>query len=243
MSVSIEIVQDPARACAELMLDACAGGGCTQLVLAGGSTPKAANELFAAAVRERAISLGDVTFWLGDDRAVGPDDPNSNYGMIRASLLEPLADLTTPLMHRIKGELGYAVAADQYEQCLRHSGVGHFDLLLLGIGPDGHTLSLFPGKPAVHERERLVVGVPEAGMEPFVPRVSFTLSAVALARHVVFLAEGAGKVDALTRAFGPDAAPDPAVPSSLIPAVASNVTLLVDAAAAAGLQASGERPA
>jgi 6-phosphogluconolactonase len=235
MSVSIEIVQDPARACADLMLNACATDGCTQIVLAGGSTPKAANEIFATTVRERQISLGDVTFWLGDDRAVGPDDPNSNYGMIRASLLEPLADLTTPLMHRIEGELGYAAAADHYEQCLRHSGVGHFDLLLLGIGPDGHTLSLFPGKPAIHERGRLVVGVPEAGMEPFVPRVSFTLSAVALARHVVFLAEGAGKADALTRAFGPDAVPDPAIPSSLIPTVANNVTLLTDAAAAAGL--------
>jgi 6-phosphogluconolactonase len=235
MTVSIEIVEDPARVCADLMLDACASDGCTQIVLAGGSTPKAANEIFAAAVRERQLSLGDVSFWLGDDRAVGPDDPNSNYGMIRATLLEPLADLTKPLIHRIKGELGYAVAADQYEQCLRHSGVGRFDLLLLGIGPDGHTLSLFPGKPAVRERGRLVVGVPEAGMEPFVPRVSFTLSAVALAKHVVFLAEGEGKADALTRAFGPDAVPDPAIPSSLIPTVAHNVTLLADDAAAAGL--------
>jgi 6-phosphogluconolactonase len=235
MSVSIEIVQDPAQACADLMLGACAGRGCTQIVLAGGSTPKRANELFAATVRERGVSLGDVAFWLGDDRAVGPDDPNSNYGMIRATLLEPLADMTRPLMHRIEGELGYAVAADHYERCLRHSGVGHFDLLLLGIGPDGHTLSLFPGKPAVYERGRLVVGVPEAGMEPFVPRVSFTLTAVALARHVVFLAEGAGKADALTRAFGPDAVPDPAIPSSLISTVAGHVTLLADAAAAAGL--------
>ena len=235
MTVSIEIVDDPAQACADLMLAACVAHGCTQIVLAGGSTPKAANEIFARTVRRRRLSLGDVAFWLGDDRAVGPDDPNSNYGMIRATLLEPLADLTKPLMHRIEGELGYAVAADHYEQCLRHSGVGHFDLLLLGIGPDGHTLSLFAGKQALHERGRLVVGVPEAGMEPFVPRVSFTLSAVALARHVVFLAEGADKADALTRAFGPGAVPDPAIPSSLIPTVAHNVTLLTDAAAAAGL--------
>jgi 6-phosphogluconolactonase len=235
MSISIEIVKDPAQTCADLMLDACASSGCTQIVLAGGSTPKKANELFAAAVRGRQLSLGDVVFWLGDDRAVGPDDPNSNYRMIRATLLEPLADMTTPLMHRIEGELGYAAAADRYEQVLRHCGVGRFDLLLLGIGPDGHTLSLFPGKPAVHERARLVVGVPEAGMEPFVPRVSFTLSAVALARHVVFLAEGASKADALARAFGPGASPDPAIPSSLIPTVAGKVTLLADAAAAVGL--------
>ena len=101
-----------------------------------------------------------------------------------------------------------------------------FDLLLLGIGSDGHTLSLFPGKPAIAERSRLVVGVPEAGLEPFVPRVSFTLSAVALASHVVFLAAGASKADALARAFGPDATPDPAVPSSMIPTVAPKLTLL-----------------
>ena len=123
MTVSIEIVDDPAQACADLMLAACVAHGCTQIVLAGGSTPKAANEIFARTVRRRRLSLGDVAFWLGDDRAVGPDDPNSNYGMIRATLLEPLADLTKPLMHRIEGELGYAVAADHYEQCLRHSGV------------------------------------------------------------------------------------------------------------------------
>jgi 6-phosphogluconolactonase len=238
MSVSIEIVEDPARVCADLMIEACASRGCTRIVLAGGSTPKRANELFAASVRERQLSLGDVAFWLGDDRAVGPDDPNSNYRMVRETLLEPLADMTAPLMHRIEGELGYAVAADHYEEALRHSCIGHFDLLLLGIGPDGHTLSLFPGKPALLERDRLVVGVPEAGMEPFVPRVSFTLSAVALARHVVFLTEGAGKAQALTRAFGPDAVPDPAVPSSLIATVADNVTLLCDAAAAVGLKAT-----
>lgn len=236
--VAIEVVADPARACAELMLDACTRGGRPQIVLAGGSTPRSANRLFAAAVRRRGISLDHVTFWLGDDRAVGPEDPDSNYGMVRATLLQPLAELTTPVVHRIEGELGDAVAADRYEALLRAAGAIRFDLLLLGIGPDGHTLSLFGGKPAVRERARLVVGVPEAGMEPYVPRVSMTLSAVALADHAVFLAEGASKVNALTRAFGPGAQPDPAVPSSLVPTVADRVTLLADAAAAAGLRAS-----
>jgi 6-phosphogluconolactonase len=243
MSVTIDVVADPAQGCAALMLDACRASAAPQIVLAGGSTPKAANELFAAAVREQGIDLSGVTFWLGDDRAVPPDDDRSNYKMIKSTLLDPLADVTTLVVHRIEGELGYVEAADRYEQLLRDAGAVRFDLLLLGIGSDGHTLSLFPGKPGIDERSRLVVGVPEAGLEPFVPRVSFTLSAVALAAHTVFLAAGESKADALARAFGPDATPDPGVPSSMIPTVAAEVTLLVDAAAAAGLDTGSGTPA
>jgi 6-phosphogluconolactonase len=243
MTVTTDVVADPAQDCARLMLDACRASAAPQIVLAGGSTPKAANEVFAAAVREQGVDLSGVTFWLGDDRAVPPDDDRSNYKMIRSTLLDPLADLTVPTVHRIEGELGYAEAADRYERLLRDAGTASFDLLLLGIGPDGHTLSLFPGKPGIHERSRLVVGVPEAGLEPFVPRVSFTLSAVALAAHTVFLAAGESKADALARAFGPDASPDPAVPSSMIPTAAAQVTLLVDAAAATGLDTGHETAA
>jgi 6-phosphogluconolactonase len=236
MTVTVDVVADPAQECARLMLEACQASAAPQIVLAGGSTPKAANELFAAAVREQGVDLSGVTFWLGDDRAVPSDDDRSNYKMIKATLIDPLADITTFTVHRIEGELGYAEAADRYERLLRENGDVHFDLLHLGIGPDGHTLSLFPGKPGIAERARLVVGVPEAGLEPFVPRVSFTLSAVALASDVVFLAAGESKADALARAFGPDSTPDPAVPSSMIPTVAPNLTLLVDEAAAAGLE-------
>jgi 6-phosphogluconolactonase len=236
MTVTIDVVADPAQECARRMLEACQASAAPQIVLAGGSTPKAANELFATAVREHGVDLSGVTFWLGDDRAVPPDDDRSNYKMIKATLIDPLADVTTVTVHRIEGELGYAEAADRYERLLRANGDVHFDLLHLGIGSDGHTLSLFPGKPEIAERSRLVVGVPEAGLEPFVPRVSFTLSAVALASDVVFLAAGESKADALARAFGPDSTPDPGVPSSMIPTVAPNLTLLIDQAAAAGLE-------
>jgi 6-phosphogluconolactonase len=235
MSVTVDVVDDPAQECARLMLDACRASAAPQIVLAGGSTPKAANEVFAAAVRERGVDLSGVTFWLGDERAVPPDDDRSNYKMIKSTLIDPLADITTVTVHRIEGELGYAEAADRYERLLRSIEGVHFDLLHLGIGPDGHTLSLFPGKPGIAERSRLVVGVPEAGLEPFVPRISFTLSAVALASDVVFLAAGESKADALGRAFGPDAKPDPEIPSSMIPTVAPDLTLIVDQAAAAEL--------
>ncbi|MGA2929837.1 MAG: 6-phosphogluconolactonase, partial [Solirubrobacteraceae bacterium] len=108
-------------------------------------------------------------------------------------------------------------------------------LLLLGIGPDGHTASLFPDQPALSERKRLVVGVEQAGLEPFVPRVTLTLTALASAKHVVILVSGASKADAVERAFGPEAKPDPHVPSSLLAGLASEITVLLDAPAAAKL--------
>jgi 6-phosphogluconolactonase len=158
--------------------------------------------------------------------------------MAREALLEPLArDGSAPATFRMKGELGPFDAADDYERALSESGPEQFDIVLLGIGPDGHCASLFPDQPTLSERSRLVVGVEQAGLEPFVPRVSFTLTAIARARQVVFLAAGESKADAVAAAFGPGVAPDPHVPSSLVPAVASEVTVLLDPAAAARLDA------
>jgi 6-phosphogluconolactonase len=167
---------------------------------------------------------------------VPPDDERSNYRMVRESLLEPLGDGAAPSVVRMKGELGPFDAADDYEQSLVTSGVEAFDLLLLGIGPDGHCASLFPDQPTLSERSRLVVGVEQAGLEPFVPRVSFTLSAIARGKHVVFLAAGESKAEAVAAAFAPGAAPDPHIPSSMVAPVAPEVTVLVDPAAAAGLE-------
>jgi len=237
MTLSFEIVDDPARACAALMIGAAIGGG--DIVLTGGSTPRTAYGHFVEAVGTVGIDLGRTTMWMGDERAVAPDDERANYRMIRESMLDPLGD-NQPAMRRIKGELGYAEGADDYERTLRDAGPPAFDLLLLGIGPDGHCASLFPNQATLSERSRMVVGVPEAGLEPFVPRISFTLPTLAGARHIVFLATGASKADAIARAFGPGSQPDPAVPSSLLVPEAHRITVLIDQAAAADLQ-SGER--
>jgi 6-phosphogluconolactonase len=110
-----------------------------------------------------------------------------------------------------------------------------FDLLLLGLGPDGHLASLFPDQPTLAERSRLVIGVHEAGLEPFVPRASLTLPVIAAARKIVFLVSGAAKAPAVVAAFGPQAQPDPHVPSSLLPALAVDLTVLLDPPAAAQL--------
>jgi 6-phosphogluconolactonase len=233
VTISVEVVGDPARACSAMMLSAAIGGG--EIVLTGGSTPRAAYQGFAAEAKAVGLDLSHTTFWLGDERCVDPGDDRANYRMIKESMLDPLAGSTGPVMHRIHAELGPERGAADYERTLRYLGPPPFDLVLLGIGSDGHMASLFPGQDTLAERTRLVVGVPEAGLEPFVARVSLTFTALAAARRIVFLAEGPGKADAIARAFGPGARPDPAVPSSLLAPVAGSVTLLLDAAAAAGL--------
>jgi 6-phosphogluconolactonase len=237
MTVSFEIVDDPARGCAALMVGAAIGGG--DIVLTGGSTPRAAYRHLVEAVQSVDIDLSDTTFWVGDERCVDPEDDRSNYKMIKESLLDPLGD-RAPRFMRMKGELGPEEGAEDYEEMLKAAGSPKFDLLLLGIGPDGHCASLFPGQKSLTERRRLVVGVPQAGLEPFVPRISMTLPALAAARHIAFLAVGDSKADAIARAFGPDAEPDPSTPSSLLVPEAKAITVLLDDAAASHLYFTGE---
>ena len=235
MSVNFEVVADPARACSAMMVSAALGGA--EIVLAGGSTPKAANENFVEAVKTVGLDLRRIVFWLGDERCVAPDDERSNYRMITESLIEPLAGMTEVDVRRIKGELGPDAAADDYEHQLRCAGPPRFDLVLLGIGADGHTASMFPDQPSVSERSRLVVGVAEAGLEPFVPRVTLTIPALTSARQVVVLATGESKAAAIAAAFGPGAIADPHVPSSMLVPQGVRLTVLVDTAAASGLDA------
>ncbi len=237
MTVSLEIVDDPARACAALMVGAVIGGG--DIVLTGGSTPRAAYQHFVEAVRSVGIDLSRTTLWIGDERCVDPEDDRSNYKMIKESLLDPLGE-RAPRFERMKGELGPDEGADDYQDILRDAGTPVFDLLLLGIGPDGHCASLFPGQKSLTERQRLVVGVPQAGLEPFVPRISMTIPTLIRSRQIVFLATGHSKADAIARAFGPDADPDPGTPSSLLVPEAKSITVLVDDAAASRLYFTGE---
>lgn len=206
----IEVCDDVAGAAAEL-LRATRG----HIALAGGSTPRRAYEQAAGAV--------DGTFWLGDERLVPADDERSNARMVRESLgVEPEV---------VRTDLGLEAAADDYEQRLR-AGLtgGRFDLVLLGLGPDSHTASLFPGKPGVEERGRLAIAVPEAGMEPFVPRVSLSLEALNSARSVVFLIAGEDKAEAVARAFGQP--PDPASPAARVRPLEGGFRILMDAGAA-----------
>jgi 6-phosphogluconolactonase len=221
--MEVEVLDDPAARAAELIVAAAGAGG--HLALSGGSTPRAAYERAAG----MDCDWSAATLWLGDDRCVPPDDERSNWRLLQETLLARIEG-DAPAAERIEGELEVGEAADRYDGRLRERDVT-FDLQLLGIGPDGHTASLFPGKPALDERERMAVAVPEAGMDPYVPRVSLTLPAINASRSIVFLVKGEDKVDAVRRAFG--SGPDAATPASLVER--SAMTLLIDPAAAEGL--------
>jgi 6-phosphogluconolactonase len=239
MAVEIEILDDPARACAAMLVGVAAGGG--QIVLTGGSTPKAAYGELVEAVRTVGIDISGSEMWFSDERSVPPDDERSNYGMVEASLLEPLGELPRPVVHRMKGELGPQAAAEDYERELRAAGPPQFDLVLLGIGSDGHMASMFPDQESLSERSRLVLGVQEAGLEPYVPRVTLTLPALANARQIVFLAIGENKAEPVAAAFGPGSRPDPHVPASLLAPLAKDVKVLLDRDAGRLVESAAER--
>jgi 6-phosphogluconolactonase len=225
MDREIVVTDDVAGAAAERIAAAVRASG--QIVLAGGSTPRKAYEKVAGL----DLDWSGVELWLGDDRAVASDHEHSNYRMVRQSLGDPAP------MHWIQGELGYVDAADAYEAELRAAAPQAFDLILLGLGPDAHTASLFPGDAALGERERLAVGVETPGMAPLVSRVTLTLPVLNAGKEVVFLISGEDKADAVARAFGD--APDPAAPASLVQPTHGHLTLLLDPPAAARLGAAG----
>jgi 6-phosphogluconolactonase len=229
----IEVLDDPAAAVADLLADAAAAGG--HVVLTGGSTPKRAYELAARADWSRA------TVWYGDERCVPPDHEWSNHALAEAALLSRLDP--RPEVLRMQGELGHEVGATEYEAAVRErlGDEPRWDLLLLGLGPDAHTASLFPGKPEVEVGDRLVAGVPEAGMDPLVPRITLTLPALNAARHVVFLVTGESKRDAVRRAFGDPA--DPTSPAAHVRPAAGELTVYLDPAAAPWTTHSGPQSA
>src|SRR5437588_3468765 len=166
------VLEDPAEECARRLAAAAAAG--SHIALTGGGTPKASYLRLAG----MDVDWSGTTLWFGDERCVPPDDERSNYRMAKEALLDRLGDVATPDVRRMKGELGPDEGADDYERELRSAGSPAFDLLLLRIGPDGHAAPLFPEQPTLAERERLVIGVAEAGVDPYVPRISLTLPAI-----------------------------------------------------------------
>jgi 6-phosphogluconolactonase len=240
MGVEIEVLADPSRACGAMLVGACAGHG--HVVITGGSSPRDAYSAFAEAVKAVEIDVSGATLWFSDERCVAPDDERSNYKLVKETLLDALGGHPPPRIHRMHGELGPGDGAQQYERELEEADPQRFELILLGIGPDGHIASLFPDQATLSERARLVIGVEEAGLEPYVPRVSLTLSALALGRKVVVLATGESKAKAIAAAFGPNARPDEHVPASLLAGTVSDLTVVLDPPAAQLLpQAGGGR--
>jgi 6-phosphogluconolactonase len=228
-ATDIRVVADPAAEVADLLVDiACAGG---HIALSGGSTPKHAYELAA----QSDADLSAATLWLGDERLVPEDDERSNLRMVRTALTDRLPEERRPRLMPVDTSLGPDAAAADYEAMLLRTIGGHprLDLALMGLGPDGHTASLFPGQPAVAETQRYAVGVPDAGLEPMVPRVTLTLPLFNTAREVVFLVAGADKAEAVARVFGTP--PDETAPAALVRPGAGKLLLVLDEPAAAEL--------
>jgi len=224
--MEIEVLEDPAARVVEILLDAAQAGG--QIVLTGGSTPRRAYEACARA----GVSWSGATVWFSDERCVPVDDPRSNFGMVDGALLGRLPKDDRPRAMRMEGELGPETGAANYESLVREhlGGDPRWDLMLLGLGPDSHVASLFPGKPQLDERSRLVVGVEHAGWQPPVPRISLTFPALNSARRVVFLVTGADKATAVKRAFGDPV--DPSSPGGRVRPAAGQLLVLCDADAA-----------
>jgi 6-phosphogluconolactonase len=179
------------------------------VALAGGTTPRRTYELLAAEIDDWA----GVEVWFGDERAVGADDPESNYRMVSETLLTQGGG---PVVHRIEGELGPEEAAAAYaaelgERLPTEGGVPVLDLALQGLGPDGHTASLFPGNSAV-EAGGVCVAVHDAPKPP-PDRITLTVPMLRAARSIVFLATGVEKAEAVR---GLLAGPTPGIPASLL---------------------------
>jgi 6-phosphogluconolactonase len=226
LAVELIVLDDEesaARHVGALLADAARAGG--HIALSGGKSPELAHKTAATLQPD----WSSVEVWWGDERCVPPDDENSNFGMAKRTLLDNL-EVQPRAAHRIRGEAPPEEAAAEYDAALR--GV-RLALNFLGVGPDGHTASLYPNAPGLEERERLAIAA-EPKLEPFVMRVTMTPPMLENADVVVFLVTGASKAEAAARAFG--GPPSAATPASLIRATNGRTIAILDRAAAALLQ-------
>jgi 6-phosphogluconolactonase len=215
--------------------------GKARIAISGGSTPKATFELLATDAYRQQIPWDKLELYWVDERCVAPDQPDSNYRMTKQALLDHVP-LAQDHVFRIQGELDPEEAAAKYEFDIRRSfrlegaEMPIFDLVALGMGPDGHTASLFPHTEGLHELMRIAIANHVIQKETW--RVTLTSPVINRARDVFFLIAGADKVEALKEVFL--GAYDPETyPSQLIRPASRRITLLLDSAAAAALPPIG----
>src|ERR1700685_1065688 len=198
-----------AAAAAQRLVSRVARDGRTAVCLTGGSTPEGFYRLLAEAPWRGKVPWDRVHWFMGDDRFVPQSDPLSNMGMARRLFLAA-AGAPRGNIHPIPTDANYTEGAATIFEDRPKSFYGAdrlepgrplFDLVLMGLGPDGHTASLFPQSRALDEKNRWVVAVTKAGMEPFVPGVTLDFAALASTREMLFLVDGAGKRDVLRRVF------------------------------------------
>jgi 6-phosphogluconolactonase len=206
--------------------EAIAQRGLFRLALAGGETPRVVHQAIVQAASDLPWSRVQITF--GDERCVPPDDPDSNYRMAKESLFDHVP-LPSGNIFRIRGEITPEQAAREYEQMLRAVAARFaepryvHDLILLGMGPDGHTASLFPGSPALAEKDRDVI--PARGPKPPPQRITMTFPLLNAARRVRFLINSAAKLPLVEKIIGGDLS----YPAGHVRPVNGTVTWLVAA--------------
>jgi 6-phosphogluconolactonase len=212
---------------AEAARRASAERGRFRVALSGGSTPRLLYQRLATPELGAAIDWQRWEIYFSDERSVAPDDPHSNYRMAHEAWFSRVA-LPAANVHRMRGELSSAEAAALYEAEL---GAQPLDLVLLGMGEDGHTASLFPGTPALAEHERRVI--PATSPVPPHGRVSLTLRALNEARTVLFLVTGASKSRRLVQVLAERTEPSTvdSLPASRVRSASGAVHFYVDGAA------------
>jgi 6-phosphogluconolactonase len=223
---------------ADVAAGAIADRGRFTMALSGGGTPKPIYARLAAAEYRDRIAWEKVHIFFGDERCVPPDDPRSNFRMVREAWFDH-SPIPAENIHRIHGEDDPALEALRYEGDIagfyRSARFPAFDLILLGMGDNGHTASLFPGTAVLRETARWVVAQYVEVMTTW--RVTFTAPLINAARNVAFLAEGAGKAQMLWSVLEGPYQPD-VWPAQLIQPKSGELHWLVDAAAATKVKAA-----
>jgi len=207
--------------------------GIAHLALSGGTTPGRTYELLAG----MPVEWDRVEVWFADERCVAPEDEQSNYRLARETLLDP-ADIAPERVHRMEGELGPDDGARRYAQALAErvssesgaeAGVPCLDVVVLGIGPDGHVASLFPGASTLDAGESAICEGVRDSPKPPPERITLSLAVLRAARNTLLLATGTSKADAIAAMLGE---PSRHVPASLL--ARGRLTVIVDDAAAPG---------
>jgi 6-phosphogluconolactonase len=207
------------------------------IALSGGSTPKKLYTLLGEEPYRSQIDWSLVDIFWSDERCVPPDDKESNYWLAQQVLLSKIS-LPANQIHRMPADQTDRNAASyaytlEMQQTFGSDGVPAFDLIQLGMGPEGHTASLFPHQPSLHEQQRLVM--PVSVPKPPPDRLTFTPRLLNAAKHVLFLVTGAEKQDAVRNVLEGDYQPDE-YPAQIVQPAKGEVTWMLDTAAAEKLQ-------
>ena len=230
---SNELAEQLARDFSAAVNEKAASGDSLTVALSGGHTPKTFFEVLADQYRE-TIAWDKVIFFWGDERCVPPDNDESNFKMTNLALLSKI-DIPEANIHRVKGEDPPHNEALRYEQEIKEfissngNGFPRFDWIFLGMGPDGHTASLFPGAPTLEEKEKICVVAthPETGQK----RISVTFPVLDNAKRVSFLVAGDSKAPVLKEIMESGGKPLP-YPASMVNPVDGVLEWYLDKAAA-----------